>query len=214
MAWRFDDWRLYREPSHDDQSLQRLAGATENPLPPGNRYLYVGSDLRSFRAVVVSRVVLWLCIGAFVLTSAVVLTNFPRIRHPLTAVVVAVLFGGLLAIAPDAAVLAGQFGIIAMVLVIVMIAVRSLLAPSQSDRVFSTSNGPSRSKAPSTRSIKQPVVPEAVSQPSTETMPPSATEASSPSDRVSSLDALVFSDAPRTLASVRNGRAQFRYRQN
>ncbi len=143
MTWRFDGWRLFREPSHDDQSLTRFGGSIENPLPPGNHYLYVGSDLRSFRVVIVSRVVLWLCIGAFVLALAVILSNFPRSRHPLTAVVMAVLFGGLLAIAPDAAVLAGQFGIIAMVLVIVMIAVRSLLSPSPNDRVFSSSGGAS-----------------------------------------------------------------------
>ncbi|MGI9473615.1 MAG: hypothetical protein ACR2NZ_18880 [Rubripirellula sp.] len=179
MSWRFDRWRLFREPTHDDQALARLAGATANPLPPGNRYLYLGSDLRSFRAIIISRVVLWLCIGAFVLTSAVVLTNLPRSRHPLTAVAMAVLFGGLLAIAPDAAVLAGQFGIIAMVLVIVMIAVRSLISPTVNDRVFSSSGGPVRPSQPSTRSMKNPIPAEPVGQASTEAVPPPATEAPS-----------------------------------
>ncbi len=179
MSWRFDRWRLFREPSHDDQALTRFAGATENPLPPGNRYLYVGSDLRSFRAILVSRVVLWLCIGAFVLTLAVILSNFPRSRHPLTAVVMAVLFGGLLAIAPDAAVLAGQFGIIAMVLVIVMIAVRALLSPSTSDRVFSSSGRSQRPSQPSTRSLKKPPIRDLTGQASTQALPPSPSEVSS-----------------------------------
>ena len=122
MSWRFDRWKLYRQPSHDDLRLLQLVDATSISMPPGNRYLYIGSDLRSFEVVVVSRVVLWVLIGSVVLLAAVVLTNFPKSRHPLTAVVLAVMFGGLLAIAPDAAVLAGQFGIIASVLVVVMIA--------------------------------------------------------------------------------------------
>jgi hypothetical protein len=193
MTWRFDRWRLFRESSHDDQELTKLAGSIENPLPPSwNRYLYVGSDLRSFRAIVVSRVVLWLCIGAFVLALAVLLTNAPRSRHPLTAVVMAVLFGGLLAIAPDAAVLAGQFGIIAMVLVIVMIAVRALLSSSTSDRIFTSSPASSprsqRASQPSTRSLQKSSVSSGAGsnvagsnvagQNSTQTIPPSAPEVS------------------------------------
>jgi hypothetical protein len=179
MTWRFDAWQLRREPTLNDQSLTRFAGSIENPLPPGNDYLYVGSDLRSFQVMIVSRVVLWLCIGAFVLTLAVVLSNFPGSRHPLTAVVMSVLFGGLLAIAPDAAVLAGQFGIIAMVLVIVMIAVRSLLSPSASDRVFTSSVPSQRPSQPSTRTLKKPVAIEPAAQASTQTLPPAPTEASS-----------------------------------
>jgi hypothetical protein len=184
MTWRFDDWRLFREASHDDRALMRFAGVTENPTSDNslandqNRYLYVGSDLRSFRAIVVSRMVLWLCIGAFVLTSAVILSNFPRSRSPLMAVVMAVLFAGLLAIAPDAAVLAGQLGIIAMVLVIVMSAIRSLLSTTTSDRVFSPSSRGPRPGPPSTRRVKKPIVPESAGQPSTQTMPASPSEAS------------------------------------
>jgi MFS family permease len=148
-------------------------------MPPGNRYLYVGSDLRSFQVMVVSRVVLWLVIGALVLSMSVVLTHFPKTRHPLTAVAAAVMFGGILAIAPDAAVLAGQFGIIAMVLVIVMISVRSLLAPSPSDRVFSSTRETRPSNQPSTRTVKKPTLPEPSGQASTQSLSPSPSEASS-----------------------------------
>ena len=104
--------------------------------------------------VVVSRVVLWILIGSVVLLAAVVLTNFPRSRHPVTAVVLAVIFAGLLAIAPDAAVLAGQFGIIALVLVVVMIAVRVLVSPTKNGRVFSSTVLPTdQARPPSTRSL-------------------------------------------------------------
>ena len=154
MSWRFDRWKLYRQPSHDDLRLLQLVDATSISMPPGNRYLYIGSDLRSFEVVVVSRVVLWVLIGSVVLLAAIVLTNFPKSRHPLTAVVVAVMFGGLLAIAPDAAVLAGQFGIIALVLVVVMIAVRALVSPTKNGRVFSSSAvAADQPRPPSTRSL-------------------------------------------------------------
>ena len=154
MSWRFDRWKLYRQPSHDDVRLLRLVDATSISMPPGNRYLYIGSDLRSFEVVVVSRVVLWVLIGSVVLLAAVVLTNFPKSRHPLTAVVLAVMFGGLLAIAPDAAVLAGQFGIIALVLVVVMIAVRVLVSPAKKGRVFNSSViAADQVRPPSTRSL-------------------------------------------------------------
>ena len=172
MTWRFDDWNLRREPSHNDQALTALAGSTANPLPPGNRYLYVGSDLRSFKVIVVSRVVLWMGIGAIVLLTAVMLTHFPRSRNPLTAVAAAVLFGGLLAIAPDAAVLAGQFGIIALVLVIVMIAIRSLLTSGQSNRVFASTGGTSIRPASSTRSMKRIPAPQSPETSTTQALPP------------------------------------------
>ncbi|MGI9465870.1 MAG: hypothetical protein ACR2OA_01970 [Rubripirellula sp.] len=154
MSWRFDRWKLYRQPSHDDVRLLQLVDATSISMPPGNRYLYIGSDLRSFEVVIVSRVVLWVLIGSIVLLAAVVLTNFPKSRHPLTAVVLAVMFGGLLAIAPDAAVLAGQFGIIALVLVVVMIAVRVLVSPAKNGRVFNSSViTADQPRPPSTRSL-------------------------------------------------------------
>ncbi len=181
MTWRFDGWNLQREPNYSDQALTSLAGSTMNPsLPPGNRYLYVGSDLRSFEVIVVSRVVLWMGIGTFVLFTAVMLTHFPRSRHPITAVAAAVLFGGLLAIAPDAAVLAGQFGIIALVLVIVMIAIRSLLTSNRSDRVFANSRGTSTPTPPSTRSLKKTAAPQSAGISATHSLPPqSPTEAPS-----------------------------------
>jgi hypothetical protein len=82
-----------------------------------------------------------------------------------------------LAIAPDAAVLAGQFGIIALVLVVVMIAIRVLLRHSGSNRVF-TSTPKVTDTPPSTRTLKklesEPVVA------STQQLPPATpSEASS-----------------------------------
>lgn len=159
MAWRFDGWRLYREPSHNDAALDAMFGVRGDEgdaAASPNRYLYVGTDLPSFEVILVSRAVLWVCVGSFVLMLSVLLTYVPVTRHPLTVVVIAVLFAGLLAIAPDAAVLAGQLGMISLVLVIVMIAIRSLVSPSPGDRVFASSK-PSVATHPSTRSMRDPI---------------------------------------------------------
>ncbi|WP_442505114.1 hypothetical protein SH528x_003889 [Novipirellula sp. SH528] len=128
MAWRFDRWRLYRESTQTSRSMAAWVGGTDLiEVPRGNRYLYVGSDVRSFRAVVVSRTVLWAATGSIVLFIAVLLSFVPQTRHPLFAVVAAVMFAGLLVVAPDAAVLAGQLGMIALVLVVVMSAIRTMV---------------------------------------------------------------------------------------
>jgi hypothetical protein len=177
MSWQFADWKLFREPSHSDQELTAMIGAAAYPMPPGNRYLYIGSDLRSFRVTVVSRLVLWMLTGSFVLSSAIILTHFPRTRHPLTVLVAVVLFGGLMVTAPDAAVLAGQLGIIGMVLVIVMITIRALITPARTDRVFEAST-PASSTAPSTRTLKKVFAAEHPSIPSTQALPPSPSEVS------------------------------------
>lgn len=156
MAWRFDGWKLYREPSHSDAALDAMFGVRDDDgdaAASPNRYLYVGTDVPSFEVILVSRALLWICVGSFVLTISVLLTYAPKTRHPLTVVVIAVLFAGLLAIAPDAAVLAGQLGMISLVLVIVMIAIRSLVSPSPGDRVFASSKA-SVATNPSTRSIR------------------------------------------------------------
>ncbi|TWU25448.1 hypothetical protein Pla52o_17490 [Novipirellula galeiformis] len=128
MAWRFDRWRLYRESTQNSRSLASWVGGHDLiEVPRGNRYLYVGADVKSFHAVVVSRTILWGVTGSIVLFIAVLLSFVPQTRHPLFAVTAGVLFSGMLVIAPDAAVLAGQLGMIALVLVIVMSAIRTMV---------------------------------------------------------------------------------------
>ena len=139
MSWRFDQWRLYRQSSLSDQELARRFGGASISMPPGNRYLYVGTDIPAFEVAIASRTILWLIVASTVLLLTVLLTYLPATRNPVTAVIAALLFAGLILIAPDAAVLAGQFGLISLVLVIVMMTIRSLLVPGRHDRVFATS---------------------------------------------------------------------------
>ncbi len=140
MSWQFDQWRLYRRSSMNDQELARLVGGASVEMPPGNRYLYLGTDLPAFQVKIASRTVLWLIIASTVLLATVTLVYFPVTRHPLTAMIAALLFSGLILVAPDAAVLAGQLGLISLVLVIVMMAIRSLLVPGRHDRVFASTS--------------------------------------------------------------------------
>ena len=152
MSWKFDRWKLFRQSSLSDSDLSKMVGVTSGLMPPGNRYLFVGTDLLAFKVMIVSRTILWLVVGSIVLSLAIGLTYLPVLRHPLTAVAAAIAFTGLLVIAPDAAVLAGQLGLISLVLVIVMIAIRSLVLPregTRNDRVF-VNTTPSNSQASST----------------------------------------------------------------
>ncbi len=180
MTWQFDRWRLFRTPTHSIAQLASLIPSESDPLPSGNRYLYVGSDIPSFQVLIVSRVTIWLIVGACVLCATVLLTHVPAIRRPISVVAVAVLFAGLLVVAPDAAVLAGQLGIISLVLVIAMVAIRSMVTPNQSSRIFTTVDPVDEwNRAPSSirdrASMQSPA-----NMPATQIMPPPApTEASS-----------------------------------
>ncbi len=157
MSWQFDQWRLYRQSSLSDQELARLVGGASVEMPPGNRYLYLGTDLPAFEVKIASRTILWLIVASTVLFATVMLIYIPVTRHPLTAVIAALAFAGLILIAPDAAVLAGQLGLISLVLVIVMMAIRSLLVPGRHDRVFA-SNSPSNLGSSSTRILSNELV--------------------------------------------------------
>jgi hypothetical protein len=155
MRWQLDRWRLNRVPELNDAALVAWSGVqTNNVMPPGNRYLLVGIDAGSLSAKTMSRQWMWLLVGATVLTAASVLIYVPTFRHPFTAVLGAIALGGLMLLLPDAAVIAGQLTLVAMLIVAVMSGVRHLLSSRRGDRVF----GPSREsfEQPTTRQI-QPV---------------------------------------------------------
>lgn len=137
MRWQFDRWRLYRQPVQTAAELATWAGASwETRLPPGNRYLFVGVDASGLQAVMMSRMAIWLIAGSAVLMVSCLLTYFPRARHPLLAVVGAVLLSGMTLLLPDASVIAGQVMLVAMLMVAVMAGVGYLLAPKRPTRVL------------------------------------------------------------------------------
>ncbi len=139
MQWLFDRWRLYRQPRQSTADLTEWAGGGgESRLPLGNRYLFVGIDPTDLRVITMSRLMIWLIVGSTVLVVSSLLSYFPVLRHPLLAVVGAILLAGMTSLLPDAAVLAGQVMLVAMTMVAVMAAVGYLLAPRRPARVLTT----------------------------------------------------------------------------
>lgn len=147
MQWSVEGWRLIRRPLLTEAALVNRVGSIEigsielSPMPVGNDYLFSAMDDRSFQAMICSRTVLWMLVaGAIVLVTAV-LTYIPATRNPLSFAIGIFGFGGLLAVAPDSAILVGQVAMLAMVLAVVMLAIRSLVLPSPS-RVLSSTRDP------------------------------------------------------------------------
>ena len=140
MNWQFDRWRLVRKPIRSDTWLAEWVGATDaDNMPPGNRYLYIGSDIRSFQVRTMTLPWLWFLVGGFVLGLASLLCYIPATRNPLTVVAIAVLFAGVLCISPDAAIMVGQLAMMGLILVVIMFLVRSLVsAPRHSQTPLST----------------------------------------------------------------------------
>ncbi|TWU66165.1 hypothetical protein V7x_17230 [Crateriforma conspicua] len=157
MSWRFDRWRLARRPTESDSNLATWVGIESLPRPPGgNIYLYVGSSVSSFSVLAFSSMLLWLLIGSIVLGFAALMTATPIVRHPMTGVVAALSLAGLLLVAPDAAVLAGQWLVVSLVLLVIMVAVRALMTDRQASRVLSPSNTPRPATTGSTRHSNSP----------------------------------------------------------
>ena len=140
MRWELDRWRLNRVPLENDERLVAWAGVpTDALMPPGNRYLLVGIDAGSLAATTMTRQAMWLIVGAIVLITSCLLIYVPAFRHPLTAVFGSVALGGLMLLLPEAAVIAGQLVLVAMLIVAVMSGVRHLLLSRRGNRVFAPS---------------------------------------------------------------------------
>lgn len=150
MAWRYDRWKLYRDPSYSDQSLLEMVYTQADPMPDGNRYLYRGYEVQAFRVFLLSRVVLWFAVGMAVILVTVAVTTSRAFRHPAMMVTLLTLLSGLGLIAPDAVILAGQYALLSMILVVVMFAVRVLIRPHSRRRIFSDKRG-------SVHSISEPL---------------------------------------------------------
>jgi len=143
MRWQLDQWKLNRVPRFGDAELIAWSGvSTDALMPPGNRYLLVGVDAGSLAATVMSRQAMWLIVSAIVLITASLLIYVPTFRHPMTAVGGAVALGGLMLLLPDAAVMAGQLMLVAMLIVAVMSGVRHLLTTRRGDRILMPSREP------------------------------------------------------------------------
>lgn len=150
MQWIFDQWRLIRQPVMNDEVI--TAGFTGPGIEAptiANRYLYVGADSASFKIFLMSKSTLWLFIAATVFFFATTFGYVSAARMPFALLALTVGFAGFIVAAPDAAIIAGQVGTVAIALVGVTKAIRALVSPGQSDRVFSP-NGSVNYSNPST----------------------------------------------------------------
>jgi hypothetical protein len=149
MQWFFDRWRLVRRPLMTDSGLvnrvlsEAPVTIDPSPMPSGNRYLFRAMDSRSFRVKTASHTLLWIIVASAVVIVGSVLTYLPWTRSPLSAILAAVVFAGVLAVVPDCAVMIGQIALLSMLLVIVMLSIRSLVLPTPS-RVLNTTVEPGR----------------------------------------------------------------------
>ena len=168
MRWQRDRLRMARTPIVSDDELVKWASGARRPLPgifsaidgvidavnaasdppfaedalnaiPGNRYLFYAGDTFAFAGGVVSRTWLWLMIGVAVLALAAALNLEARLWHPLTAIAIALIMTGLMVVAPDAVILAGQLAAFAMILVVVLYSIASLLGPQSQQRALTPS---------------------------------------------------------------------------
>ncbi|MEM9364963.1 MAG: DoxX family protein [Planctomycetota bacterium] len=165
MRWQRDRLRMARVPVVNDAELVKWASAVRGPLPgvfsamegvaetrdesraaddalnaiPGNRYLFYAGDTFAFSGGVISRTWLWLIVGLSVLGLAAALNFQAGLWHPLTAIATALLLTGLMVVAPDAVILAGQLAAFSMTLVVVLYAVAKLLGPQTQQRVLAPS---------------------------------------------------------------------------
>ena len=127
MSWKLVRWCLQREPVVSDSRLMPATNLDSSVDFQGNRYLYSGIDSASFSILTIPRSLIWLLVAAAVLAVALSARSIPSAQHPIVAVFVALGLGGLLVLAPDAAVMAGQVSLVSLVLVVVMLTVRSLI---------------------------------------------------------------------------------------
>lgn len=157
MQWNVDSWRLQRQPLLSENALVgRVIQSDQeqfelSPMPTGNLYLFTSMDDRTFQVMTGSRTLLWLSIAGVIVLVTTLLTYVPITRSPLFAVVGVVCFAGLLSIAPDAAVLVGQVAMLALGLVIVMFAIRSLVLPAPSRVLTSSRDSRIDASSPSAR---------------------------------------------------------------
>ncbi|MEM6365050.1 MAG: hypothetical protein AAF745_11525, partial [Planctomycetota bacterium] len=159
MRWQREPMRMRREAMLSPKALDRWVKPTQSPqaksvaaeITPdqpsfgsggfGNRYLFYGSDTQSLSMVAISRTSLWLITGGLIIALLSTLHLLPRWRTPTVAVALAIALIGLLVIAPDSVVLAGQLLMLSMIWVAVFYTIASLVSPKPRGRVLSGEEG-------------------------------------------------------------------------
>lgn len=161
MAWRYDRWKFYRDPSYGDQDLLEMVSGKTDPMPDGNRYLYRGYEVSAFNVLILSRVTIWMIVGSIVILLTIAVTTSKAFRHPAMMTMLLTGLAGFGIVAPDGVILAGQYCLFSLILVVVMFAVKVLLQPDSRRRLFSdtrasvhTNDAPKGSKSHSIQTVE------------------------------------------------------------
>lgn len=119
--WVWDRLWWHRLSPQDQSFFEQWLGATEQqPLAQSaNRYVVSSyGPVESFRCWTASRLLLWLPIGLMAIACALAVSLWRTLRHPAALVILAVLLSMLAAAWPDLAILVGQTGLLALLIVL------------------------------------------------------------------------------------------------
>lgn len=147
MSWAREGLKLVRKPLVTEAALlERVAKSKVDlvdlsAMPTGNQYLFSAVDSRMFVVRAASQSLLWLWVSGAVVLMTALLTYWPRTRHPITVAIAIMMFSGIVFIAPDSAIIAGQISLLSLTLVIVMVSIRHLILPPPSRVLTSSRSG-------------------------------------------------------------------------
>ncbi|WP_145093669.1 hypothetical protein [Rosistilla carotiformis] len=155
MQWQWRGLFLARRPILSTAELERqFEISTSETLPPSNIYLFTPVDLNTLRATAAPRSSIWLFVGGITLILSTAIVYIRRLRTPFTFLVLGFVLIGMAVTFPDLAVIFGQVSLLALLLTVVLLAIRSAIAGWPQASVFEST----RPREGSTRSVPNPVV--------------------------------------------------------
>lgn len=121
MRWRMNGLTLQR------QHPGGFDGPAISGGDVGNRYLMAATDPSDLHLRLASRFSLWMVFGLVVLAIAAAMLHLKQSHGPHAILGAAVAIGGLMIVAPDAAVIFGQIVLFVLILIALVLAINSLL---------------------------------------------------------------------------------------
>ena len=119
--WVWDRLWWHRLSPQDQPFFEQWLEASSQPALAESANRYVVSNYgstSSFRCWTASRLLLWLPIGLLAIASALAISVWPLLRHPVAVISLAVLMSLVAAAWPDLAILLGQTTLLAMLIVL------------------------------------------------------------------------------------------------
>ncbi|QDV11650.1 hypothetical protein CA51_15220 [Rosistilla oblonga] len=155
MQWQWRSLFMARKPILTTAELERQFGSsTSETLPPSNIYLFTPADLTGLQAIAAPRSTIWFVVGGITLLLSTLIVYVRRLRTSFTFMMLGFLLVGMSVTLPDLAVIFGQVSLLALILTVVLLAIRSAIAGWPQASVFEAP----RPREGSTRSVPNPIV--------------------------------------------------------